>query len=123
MMIFTLPFDTPSKKNSRVTDTRTGRTFPNRKFVEWHKNAVAYFRSHFSKDFKPFGCPVFVDIVFTHGTLRRCDSDNKVSSILDLLVDVGMIPDDNWQIVRNICVTNRYEKGFSSCTVEVRPYE
>ena len=122
-MIFTLPFDTPSKKNSRVTDTRTGRTFPNRKFVEWHKKASAYFRSHFSNDFKPFDGPVQIDMTFNHGTLRRCDSDNKVSSILDLLVDVGLIPDDNWQIVRTICISNRYEKGFSSCTVEVRPYE
>lgn len=27
-MILQLPFDTPSKRNSRVTDTRTGRSFP-----------------------------------------------------------------------------------------------
>ena len=122
-MIFTLPFDTPSKKNSRVTDTRTGRTFPNKKFTEWHKKAVAYLRLNFLKDMKPFNGPVQVDMTFTHGTMRRADSDNKVSSILDLLVDVGMIPDDSWTIVRSIGVTNRYEKGFSSCTVEVRPYE
>lgn len=122
-MIFTLPFDTPSKKNSRVTDTRTGRSFPNKKFTEWHKKAVAYLRLNFIKDMKPFDGPVQVDMTFTHGTLKRCDSDNKVSSILDLIVDVGFIPDDNWQIVRRIGVTNRYEKGFSSCTVEVRPYE
>lgn len=122
-MIFTLPFDTPSKKNSRVTDTRTGRSFPNKKFTEWHKTAVAYLRYNFIKDMKPFKGPVQVDMTFTHGTMRRADSDNKVSSILDLLVDVGMIPDDSWTIVRSIGVTNRYEKGFSSCTVEVRPYE
>lgn len=36
-MIFQIPYDTPSKKNSRVTDTRTGRTFPNKRFTEWHQ--------------------------------------------------------------------------------------
>lgn len=122
-MIFTLPFDTPSKKNSRVTDTRTGRSFPNKKFESWHRTAVAYFRFNFLNDMRRFECPVQVDIKFTHGTMRRCDSDNKVSSILDLMVDLGIIPDDNWTVVRSISVSNFYEKGFPSCTVEVRPYE
>ena len=51
--------------------------------------------------------------------MARCDSDNKVSSILDLLTDLGVIPDDRWQVVREIIVINGYEKGQPSVTVHI----
>lgn len=121
-MIIELPFDTPSKKNSRVTDTRTGRTFPNKKFVEWHRKAAIWLRSNFSLEC--FGdSAVKVRMAFTHGSNIRCDSDNKVSSVLDLLVDLHVIDDDRWQIVRKIEVENFYSKGNPSCRVEIERYE
>lgn len=57
---------------------------------------------------------------FTHGDLRRRDSDNGCSSILDLLVDNGILQDDNWQIVQEITITNKYEKNnpFVKITID-----
>jgi len=91
-VIFQLPFDTPSKKNSRVTDRRTGRTFPNKKFTDWHKAAVTWLRTHYKCE-KIEG-PVEIRLKFVHKDKRRKDSDNGTSSIFDLLVDVGVLPDD-----------------------------
>ena len=39
MYNFTITGRTPSKKNSRVTNRKTGRSFPSRDYVKWHKNA------------------------------------------------------------------------------------
>ena len=122
-MIVVIPFETPSKKNSRITYTRTGRSFPNKKYVEWHRKAEMWLLSHY-RNMETFGTgtAVSVKMTFVHGSLQRSDSDNKVSSILDLLVDLHIIPDDNWKIVRRIVVENTYDKGRPSCTLEVVPY-
>ena len=58
-------------------------------------------------------------MAFIHGDLRRRDSDNGTSSILDLLTDCGVIEDDNWQIVRELVIENGYEKGNPYCKVEI----
>jgi len=116
-VIFQLPFDTPSKKNSRVTDRRTGRTFPNKKFTEWHKAAVTWLRTHYK--IEKIEGPVEIHLTFVHATKRRKDSDNGTSSIFDLLVDVGILPDDCWTVITDHYVSNRYEKGVSCCTVEI----
>ncbi len=120
-MIVQLPFETPSKKNSRVTDTRSGRTFPNARFVEWHKKAVLWLRSHYKCE--RIEGPVAIRLDFVHPTKRRMDADNGTSSIFDLLVDVGILPDDCWTIIMEHSVKNRYEKGVASCTVEIERAE
>ena len=116
-MIFQLPYETPSKKNSRVTDTRTGRNFPNKRYTEWHRKAVLWLRSHYRCD--RIEGPVEVWLEFRHPTYRRKDSDNGTSSVFDLLVDVGILQDDCWTIVTDFHVKNLYEKGVGFCTVRI----
>lgn len=116
-MRLTLPFDTPSKKNSRIVVRRTGRSFPSRAYQEWHSRAVEHI--HLNYPCSVVQGPVSVRMAFTHSTLRRSDADNKVSSILDLLVDCGILSDDNWKEVPEISVANRYVKGVDSCEVEI----
>ena len=67
--------------------------------------------------------PLKIRFLFTHGDLRRRDSDNQASSVLDLLVDTKIIPDDGWNVVRNIEIANGYEKGKPSVTVEISAAE
>lgn len=112
-----IPLETPSKKNSRVTDRRTGRSFPSKRYVEWHRAATLWLRSHY-----PCGRiegPLKITLSFTHPTLRRKDADNGTNSIFDLLVDVGILQDDCWTIVMEHSVRNRYEKGVACCTIEI----
>lgn len=119
-MIVTIPYDTPSKKNSRIVNRRTGRSFPSKTYREWHVKASLWLKTHYDLHTLGEG-PFRLSVAFYHGTMARCDSDNKVSSILDLLTDLGVIPDDRWQVVREIFVSNFYEKGSPSCVLKLFP--
>ena len=118
-MILHIPLETPSKKNSRVVDRRTGRTFPNKRFTEWHKAASLYVRQQNAHPMD--GWPFALYLEFPHGDRVRRDSDNGVSSILDLLVDCGVLQDDNWQIVSKIVTTNLYDKGNPGVQISIIP--
>lgn len=115
-MKFVFYGETPSKKNSRI-NTRSGRSFPNKKFVEWQKNAInqIYKAGIFPCEGKGFT----IRMTFIHGDKRRRDSDNAVSSILDMLVKSGILPDDNWEVVKRIEVDNEYNKDHARCVVEI----
>lgn len=117
---FHIPYETPSKKNSRVVDRRTGRTFPSKTFTDWHRRAAFWLRGTYTlPELKTGVYGVYMG--FTHGDKRRRDSDNGVSSILDLFVDLKIIPDDCWEVVRTISVENRYEKGHPGVEVVIMP--
>lgn len=118
-MILHIPLETPSKKNSRVVDRRTGRTFPNKRYTEWHKAAALYVRQQHAHPIDEG--PFVIYMEFTHGDKIRRDSDNGVSSILDLLVDCGILPDDNWMVVSKINVSNLYDKGNPGVQISINP--
>lgn len=48
---------------------------------------------------------------------------DSLFSILDLLQDGLVIADDNWQIVRKICIINRYEKNNPHCEITLFDYK
>lgn len=88
----------PSKKNSRIS-TRSGRSFPSKKYMEWHKDASAQLQG--LKPKKPLE-HVVVQLEFAFPDNRRADLTNKAESIMDLLVDNGFLVDDKWQCVEDI---------------------
>lgn len=124
-MTLTLHSETPAKKNSRIT-LPDGRTIPSKKYRQWHGGAKSEIELQMmckrGEQLKtPIDYPICITISFTHGDLKRRDSDNGVSSILDLLQDSGILSDDNWQIVREISVRNRYEKNEAGAVIEIEP--
>ena len=52
--------------------------------------------------FPAIACPIEIKLIFHHKDERTRDTDNQVSSILDLLKGIHVIKDDNWKIVRKI---------------------
>jgi Holliday junction resolvase RusA-like endonuclease len=68
-------------------------------FLAWHKSAMiqlaqgAYPRNKIST-------PIMVKIQFMIKDNRRRDLTNMAESVMDLLVDYGVIADDRWQICR-----------------------
>lgn len=120
-MTFELDGETPAKKNSRIF-LKNGRNIPSKRYSEWHMVSGAAIQSqrYMQHILKPLEGPVKISVVFTHGDKRRRDSDNGLSSVLDLLVDTGVLKDDNWTVVPELEVTNKYEQGAAKCLIEIK---
>lgn len=107
--------ETPSKKNSKIMNTKTHRLFPSQKYKEWHDKAMlqVLFQKSQSKEIFPITkCKIKLE--FYHADNKRRDSDNGTSSIFDLLVDCGILEDDNWQVVNRFEVENK--KSEKKCS-------
>jgi len=85
----------PSKKNSKRVFARGGRVIviPSENHEAWHEEWSYKIKKFRLK--KPIEkCKV--DITFYAPDKRIADSTNKAESIMDLLVDNGILVDDNW---------------------------
>lgn len=112
-MKITINGQTPSKKNSRI-NTRSGRSFPSSKYTAWHKEAS---RQLVGQKQIPNGS--VLTIGFVAGDRRKFDLSNKVESIMDLLVDNGILEDDNYSIIPQITMKFiGYEKDNPHCIIE-----
>ncbi len=84
----------PSKKNSKMIVCRGKfpQVLPSKSYTEWHKEAsrqlVGIPRLKI--------CPKVVELSFYAPDKRATDLTNKAESVMDLLVDNGVIEDDNW---------------------------
>lgn len=85
----------PAKKNSRI-NRGDGMSFPSRAFEDWQKTAVANVRLQTRASFES---PVSMEVIIYFATDARADLDNRVTSILDMLVKAGVLLDDKWQQV------------------------
>lgn len=122
-MRFEVKGETPSKKNSRVF-LKNGRNIPSKRYLEWHSLALGELFNQLvatSLERFPLDEEVEITLCFYHGDLRRRDSDNGTSSILDTLVDAHILKDDNWQVVKTIVVHNEYDKGNPRCIIDIEP--
>lgn len=97
-MLFTLNGDVPSKKNSKTVVCRGSRPFifPSEAHRKWHKEQLLTLKGRL---YKPFDVVRVTEITFYPSTARKSDLTNKAESIMDLLVDAGIIEDDNWYVV------------------------
>ena len=97
---FTIDVSPRSKKNSQqiLTNRKTGRPFimPSAAYKAYQKAALmlipAEARQHIDR-------PVNVKATFYMPTRRACDIANLNSALHDILVDAGVIVDDNRDIV------------------------
>ena len=121
-MKITLQGETPSKKNNRI-NTKSGRSFPNQRYMKWHDAVVS--QLHYllmTKQLVSFECmTVKMTVTFWHGDKVRRDSDNQLSSILDTLVDAKILSDDNWKVIPEKHIYDKYEKDNARCEIEIEP--
>ena len=106
----------PSKKNSRV-NTSSGRSFPNKKFVQWQEAAMWQVRQQTRERFLGM---VRVDTIIYFGTKGKADADNKRTSLLDMLVEMVVLPDDAYQYVAAGRTIGVYRKGKPGAFVRIR---
>ena len=95
-LIITLLGRVPSKKNSRIS-TRSGRTFPSKKYTEWHKDASMQLLGK-----KPILSNTPITFIIYPPDSRNADLSNKWESVADLFVDNGIFEDDNWFVLDDV---------------------
>lgn len=71
-------------------------TIPSKKYKEWHEEKMWEIKQ-FVPD-EPIALCKRIDIKFWFPDNRRTDLSNKKESIMDLLVDAGVLVDDCWQV-------------------------
>lgn len=104
---FRLQGSIPSKKNSRI-NRGDGVSFPSKKFIQWQDDALKQVRIQTrARFYKPVG----IEVIIYFGTNIRADLDNRLTSILDMLVEALVIRDDKWQDVPLIKVQAEYRKN------------
>ena len=114
--------ETPSKKNSRIFNTKTKRSFPNQRYMTWHNRVVSILNYHMATNRLmpiPEGKQVRLTVTFYHADYKRRDSDNQLSSILDTLVDAEILSDDNWKVIPEKHIYDKYEKNNARCVIDI----
>lgn len=100
MITYTIPLPPVTKKNSiqMALNRKTGKYFPlsSKEYREYEKKAAWYLRP---KPEKAIDYPVNIQGVFYTKTMRTVDLTNLLEALDDLLVDAGIIRDDNRAIV------------------------
>ena len=117
--------EVPSKKNANKFNTKTGVVYKDKHYREWYEDAKMQIQSQALMQARdvfgsvPLNCELKINLTFYHGDMRRRDSDNGTSSILDLLTDCGILEDDCWTIVRTLNIQNFYDKNMARCVIEI----
>ena len=100
-MIFHYVFrgEVASKKNSKVLARVKGRPMllPSRKYQEWEKRARLAIMAE-GRPAEPLKA-AWLSMVIYHGDLIKRDSNNATQGVQDVLVDMGVIQDDNWMVI------------------------
>lgn len=94
-----IPLNPRTKKNSQqiMINRKTGKPFvmQSSKYKEYEKNAGWFLK----KLPKPINEPVNVKCVFYRETKIRCDLSNLLEAAMDILVEYGILADDNFNII------------------------
>lgn len=101
-MRITLHGRIPSKKNSVVMFVRSGRIFkmPSNQYRAWHKDASQQLMAMGNVWGKiPRETVNSIEFCVFAPDRRKADLTNKAESVMDLLVDNGILADDNWFVV------------------------
>jgi hypothetical protein len=103
IVVFELDGLIPSKKNSKqIFKKKSGQRFitSSNAYKKWQQGAAYQInlqKSNFKKTVFPIKKCVFIRVTLFFGDRKRADNTNKVESVHDLLVDTGIIADDDWQ--------------------------
>jgi Holliday junction resolvase RusA-like endonuclease len=89
----------PSKKNSKQIFMAGNRPviMPSKLYKAWHEEMMWKM-----KGIKPIKGKVKLSMTLYAKDRRNGDLSNRFESIADLLVDAGVIEDDNWNIVHKV---------------------
>jgi len=112
----------PSKKNNKqlFKNKKTGKMFisTSNDHKKWHEEATNQLTMQYIPRLNLEYVKV-TKIIIYFSDLRKSDITNKVESINDLLVDYGLIKDDNWLNMPNLILSGVYKKNDPGCEIEL----
>lgn len=101
MIDFTIPLPPVTKKNSQriLHNKRTGKRYiaPSEAYKQYERAAALFV----PKLQQPINCGVNVKCLFYMPTRRKCDLTNLLEAIDDILVNCGVLADDNYKIIES----------------------
>lgn len=100
MVKITLTGEIPSKKNSRQIIYLRGKPLiiPSKNHKIWHTQAISQLHG-----IKPVERQIErIELILYASNKRRADLTNRAESVMDLLVDTGIIEDDNYFVVPEV---------------------
>ena len=121
-MIYTIPIDPKTKKNSQQIITIKGRPMiiPSSAYKKYEKEAMKYLIPPES----PIDYPVKVECHFYMATRRRVDLNNLLECATDCLVKAGVLEDDNANIVVSHDGSRvHYDKGNPRTIISIERIE
>lgn len=111
----TLAGNVVSKKNARI-NRGDGMSFPSRKYMDWQHSALQQVRLQTKERFFK---PVSIEVIIYFGTNIRADLDNRLTSILDMLVEAVILRDDKWQDIPMMQAQAEYRKGKPGAFIRI----
>lgn len=121
---FILQGEVVSKKNNNRYNPYTGRVYKKMGYIVWHKKALAEIMSQKKlcnaerELLLPLKKVSWVSMTFYHADNHRRDADNQATSVLDLLVEAGIIADDNHKILQGFSAINK-SNNEAKCVIKI----
>ncbi len=121
---FTIKLEPVTKKNSQqiFRNPKTGKSFisPSAKYKEY-KSAALWFMPKLPEPISESCC---VKCIFYMPTRRKCDLTNLLEAVDDIMVDAGVLEDDNYRIIASHDGSRvYYDKDNPRTEVEVTSLE
>lgn len=122
----TIPGQTPSKKNNKriVKNRKTGATFiiSSQKHAEWYDSSFLRLKQELRELPRGDFGKVTINYMFYVRDNRRRDVSNMLESINDLLVDLGILEDDDWKHLRIGWADAEVDKENPRCELTIKQY-
>lgn len=104
------------KKNNSIM--ANGAFITNPKAIKWEKHAKLQILSKWKG--QTIDTPCNVKMIFYLPDFRRRDLSNLIAAPLDVLVNSGVLKDDNWRIVRSHDGSTAYlDRENPRCEIEI----
>ena len=116
---YTFRGEVASKKNSKQLVHVKGRAvlLPSKQYQAWEKSARAAILLY-GRPAAPFSAARLVIRIY-HGDAVRRDTNNATQGIQDVLVEMGVIADDNWMVIGSPEVSHFIDVADPRMEVEV----
>lgn len=113
----------PPKKNSKqiFVNPRTKKlvVIPSKRHKEWHKHASLQLAVQKNGLDLPIKECEYLEVILYYPDKRGRDNTNIVESVHDLLVDNGILKNDNWMVTGPTIQIPVYRKNNAGCEITI----